>query len=101
LHALRELLNIPVLGLCEASVLVACMMGACFSVVNVNSKFTRCVAENTAAYGLAGRLVSIDQMAVECGAALNRGFEDETTRAAVVEAFCSAAGRGSRKVPRP
>ncbi len=29
-------------------------------------------------------------MAVECGAALNRGFEDETTRAAVVEAFCSA-----------
>ncbi len=29
-------------------------------------------------------------MAVECGAALDRGFEDETTRAAVVEAFCSA-----------
>jgi len=60
LRALRELLNIPVLGLCETSVFVACMMGACFSVVNVNSKFTRCVAENIAAYGLAGRLVSID-----------------------------------------
>ena len=60
MRALRELLNIPALGLCEASVFVACMMGACFSVVNVNSKFTRCVAENIAAYGLAGRLVSID-----------------------------------------
>jgi Asp/Glu/hydantoin racemase len=55
LHALRELLNIPVLGPCESSVFVGCMMGACFSVVNVNSKFTRCVAENIAAYGLADR----------------------------------------------
>src|SRR5215469_17312685 len=34
LHALRELLNIPVLGLCEASVHLACLMGLRFSVVN-------------------------------------------------------------------
>ena len=37
LHALRELLNIPVLGLCEAAVHLACLMGARFSVVNVNA----------------------------------------------------------------
>jgi len=36
-------------------------------------------------------------MAVECGAALNRGFEDETTRATVVEAFRSAAQQGVAK----
>lgn len=94
LQALRELLNIPVLGLCEASVFVACMMGARFSVVNVNSKFARRVAENIAGYGLAGRLVSLDQMAVERGAVFDRGFEDEGARAAVVEAFCSAARQG-------
>jgi len=55
------------------------------------------VAENIASYGLAGRLVSIDQMAVERGAFLDRGFEDETTRATVVEAFRSAARQGVAK----
>ena len=49
LHALRELLNIPVLGLCEASVHLACLMGAKFSVINVNAKFAVRVAENIAA----------------------------------------------------
>ena len=48
LHALREVLNIPVLGLCEASIHLACMMGAGFSVVNVNPKFVRKVTENIA-----------------------------------------------------
>src|SRR4051812_32346268 len=65
LHALRELLNIPVLGLCEASVFVACLMGTSFSVVNVNPKFERRVTENISSYGLSGRLVSIDRMRVE------------------------------------
>ncbi len=55
------------------------------------------VAENIASYGLTGRLVSIDQMAVERGAFLDRGFEDETTRATVVEAFRSAARQGVAK----
>jgi allantoin racemase len=62
LHALRELLNIPVLGLCEASVHLACLMAASFSVVNVNPKFARRVSENIASYGLVSRLASIDQM---------------------------------------
>src|SRR6201986_5057751 len=52
LHALRELLNIPVLGLCEASVFLACLMGPGLSVVNVNPKFERRVTENIASYGL-------------------------------------------------
>ena len=39
LHELRELLNIPVLGLRESSVHVACLMGANFSVININPKF--------------------------------------------------------------
>jgi allantoin racemase len=97
MHALRELLNIPVLGLCEASVHLACLMGASFSVVNVNPKFARRVSENIASYGLAGRLVSIDQMEVERAAQFERAFEDDAARNAVIERFTSAARQGLAK----
>lgn len=97
LHALREALNIPVMGLCESSVHMACLMGASFSIVNVNPKFTRRVTENVAATGLAGRMVSIDEMQVERGAVLDRAFEDDTVRDRVVEQFAEAARRGIAK----
>lgn len=97
LHALRELLNIPVLGLCESSVHLACLMGASFSVVNVNPKFARRVTENIASYGLSGRLVSIDQMSVERPAVFDQAFEDETVRADVIEQFRAAARQGLAK----
>ncbi|HEX3862201.1 MAG TPA: aspartate/glutamate racemase family protein [Stellaceae bacterium] len=97
MHALRELLNIPVLGLCEASVMLACLMGASFSVVNVNPKFARRVSENIASYGLASRLVSIDQMTVERPAMFDRAFEDEAVRDDVIEQFRTAARQGLAK----
>jgi allantoin racemase len=94
LHALRELLNIPVLGLCEASVHLACLMGAKFSVVNVNAKFARRVAENIAATGLTSRLASMEEMEVARAGEFDRAFEDETARQAVIERFRAAARRG-------
>ena len=97
LHALRELLNIPVLGLCESSVHLACLMGASFSVVNVNPKFTRRVTENIASYGLSGRLVSIDRMAVERPAVFDRAFADQTVRDDIIGQFRAAARRGLAK----
>jgi allantoin racemase len=97
LHALRELLNIPVLGLCEASVHLACLMGASFSVVNVNAKFARRVTENIASYGLSSRLVSIDQMAVERAAQFDRAFEDDTVKNTVIDQFRAAARQGLEK----
>jgi len=97
LQALRELLNIPVLGLCESSVMLACLMGASFSVVNVNPKFERRVAENIASYGLSGRLVSIDRMQVERPAVFDRAFADEGVRADVIEQFAKAAKSGLAK----
>ena len=45
LHEMRELLNIPVLGLRESSVHVACLMGSSFSLVNVNPKFRHRIVE--------------------------------------------------------
>lgn len=97
LHALREALNIPVLGLCEASVHLACMMGASFSIVNVNPKFVRRITENITSTGLSGRMVSIDTMHVERGQVLDQAFEDESVRKGVVEQFTEAARRGAAK----
>jgi len=97
LHALREVLTIPVLGLCEASVFLACLMGTSFTVVNVNPKFTRRVSENIAGYGLAGRLASIEQMTVERPAVFDRAFEDDALRAEVIGQFSAAARRGLEK----
>lgn len=94
LHALRELLNIPVLGLCEASVHLACLMGARFSVVNVNEKFAQRVGENIAATGLSGRLASMEQIEVERAGVFDRAFEDDAARGAVIERFRAAARRG-------
>jgi allantoin racemase len=97
LHALREVLNIPVLGLCEASVHLACLMGANFSVVNVNAKFSRRVAENIAATGLAGRLTSMEEIEVERAGQFDRAFDDDAAREAVIERFRVAARRGIAK----
>ena len=94
LHALRELLNIPVLGLCESSIHLACMMGPGFSVVNVNPKFVRKVTENITGAGLAGRLVSIEHMQIARGAVLDSAFDDDHVRQTVVDEFTAAARRG-------
>ena len=97
MHALREVLNIPVLGLLESSVHLACLMGASFSIVNVNPKFTRKVTENIVSTGLQGRLVSIDNMRVERGQMLDRAFEDKAVCGQVVAQFTEAARVGIAK----
>jgi allantoin racemase len=97
LHALREVLNIPVMGLLESSVHLACLMGASFSIVNVNPKFTRKVTENIAATGLGSRLISIDDMRVERGQVLDLAFEDKALRDNVVRQFTEAARAGIGK----
>jgi len=97
LHALREVLNIPVMGLCEASVTLACLMAPNFSVVNVNPKFARKVTENIASYGLSGRLVSIDRMAVERAAMFDQAFDDPAARGKVFDQFRAAARDGLAK----
>lgn len=97
LYELREVLNIPVMGLTEASVHMASLMGASYSIINVNPKFTRRVNENVARTGLGSRMVSIDEMKIEGGRAVDLAFEDEAVRASVVEQFNTAARIGIAK----
>ena len=59
----REAVNIPVLGLCETSLHVACMMGANFSLVTISPKWTPRLLENVHRYGLERRLVAAEPMA--------------------------------------
>ena len=61
----REIANIPVLGLCESAMHVACMMGANFSFVTINEKFTPRVVENVDRAGLRSRFVGASRMSVE------------------------------------
>jgi allantoin racemase len=58
----REAVNIPVLGLCETSLHVACMMGANFSLVTISEKWTPRLIENVTRYGLEKRLAAIEAM---------------------------------------
>jgi allantoin racemase len=94
LHELREALNIPVLGLRESSVHVACLMGASFSLVNVNPKFRHRILEGIRLQGLESRLTSVEAMKVERPGVFDIAMQDESARAEIVKQFLDAARRG-------
>lgn len=91
---LREVLSIPVLGLCETTLSLGAMMGASFSLVTVNEKFTPRVLENINRYGFAGRLAAVDTMRLEHLPDLASGFAGPEERAPIVQGFVDAAKRG-------
>ena len=91
LHELRELLNIPVLGLRESSLHVACMMGASFSLINVNPKFIPRIIEGVKLQGLSSRLVSIEKMTVERPGVFDLSYRDDKVKAEIVQQFAQVA----------
>lgn len=97
LHELRELLNIPVLGLRESSVHVACLMGATFSLINVNPKFTHRIVEGIKVQGLASRLVSIEQMKLDRPGVFDLALRDDAAKTEIVGQFVECARRSIEK----
>ena len=97
LHQLRELLNIPVLGLRESSVHVACLMGASFSLINVNPKFTHRIVEGVSLQGLASRLVSVENMKLARPGSFDLALRDEAAKAGIVREFTECAQRALGK----
>ena len=87
----RELTNIPVLGLCETSLHLACMMGANFSLVTINEKFTPRIVENVHRYKLEGRLAAVNRMTVDRIADLGAAFNDAEARQRILDQFMKAA----------
>jgi len=87
----REIADIPVLGLCETSAHLACMMGANFSLVTINEKFTPRIVENIERYKLAGRLAAVNRMKIERINDLDKGFTDAAARKRILDQFLAAA----------
>ncbi len=68
LHALRELLPTPVVGMTEASCHAACMVGSRFGVVVPSARTASVYRERIEGYGLGGRLAGmrvVDRSAAE------------------------------------
>ena len=97
LHELRELLKIPVLGLRESSVHVACLMGATFSLINVNPKFTHRIIEGIKLQGLASRLVSVEQMKLDRPGVFDLALRNNAAKAEIVGQFVECARRSIEK----
>ena len=95
LREAREIADIPVLGLCEAALHVACMMGANFSLVTINEKFTPRIVENVHRYGLRDRFTGANRMAIDRLTDLGAGFEDAAARERIVAQFNAAARRNT------
>jgi allantoin racemase len=91
LRECREIANFPVLGLCETSLHVACMMGANFSLVTINEKFTPRIVENVVHYGLKERLAAVNRMKTDRILNLDEGFENKAVQADLIGQFQNAA----------
>ena len=59
LGAVRELLPFPVVGIAEAAMLTACMLGARFAIVTIGPRAVPLFYELVGAYGLRGRLAGV------------------------------------------
>lgn len=90
LREARSMVDIPVLGLGETSMLTSCMMGSQFSLVGVNPYFGGRFEENVAKYGLRERLASIECMGLTPHE-LDACFTDPDGRQKAIDSFTAAA----------
>ena len=90
LREARSMVDIPVLGLGETSMLTSCMMGSTFSLVGVNPYFGGRFEENVAKYGLRDRLASIESMGLTPHE-LDACFSDPDQRGKAIASFEAAA----------
>ena len=97
LHELRELLNIPVLGLAECAVQMACLMGPRFSIINVNPKFNRSIVEGIQLQGLESRMVSVEMMSVERPSVFDEALSNPEIRSTIEKQFTETARRALDK----
>lgn len=91
LRECREIANIPVLGLCETALHLASIMGASFSLVTLNEKFTARILENVDRAGLRTRLAGTARMQMERILDLKEGFTDPEARTRILAQFQAAA----------
>lgn len=86
----RELVNIPVLGLSETALHIACMMGATFGLMTVSERWTLRNLENVRRTGLESRLVGCVSLN-SSPLGLREAMEDSEKRARVIADFMAGA----------
>lgn len=84
LRAARELLSVPVVGMTEAGLLTACMLGGRIGVITFGTRVLPLYHELVASYGLGARIAG--WRTLESTAAYQRGAHDELDRALVAAA---------------
>jgi Asp/Glu/hydantoin racemase len=82
----RSVVDIPVIGLGEASMLAACQLGRRIGVVTINPRYTPWIERQIAAYGLERRVTDVHAMTFQPGEIL-AAFHDETRFEEVVASF--------------
>lgn len=92
LRECREIVSIPVLGLCESAMHLACMMGANFSLVTLNEKFTARIVENVDRAGLRSRLAGVSRLQMDRILDLKEGFTNPEARQRIIDGFLQCAG---------
>ena len=88
----REMVNIPVMGLFETSLLSACMMGATFGLITISPKWTPRIMQNVRRCGLESRLVGYEQLDTS-PLELKKAVEDKSLRDAVIADVLKASKR--------
>jgi len=92
LRECREIADIPVLGLCESALHLASIMGASFSLVTLNEKFTARIVENVDRAGLRSRMAGTKRMQMDRILDLKEGFVNPEARERIIAQF-----RGRRR----
>jgi allantoin racemase len=92
LRECREIASIPVLGLCESTLHLASLMGANFSLVTLNEKFTARIVENVDRAGLRSRLSGVARLKMDRILDLKEGFTDPQARQRIIDGFLQCAG---------
>ena len=89
----RELVGIPVLGLCETSLHVACLMGTTYGLVTLNDKFSARVLQNVQRYRLEAQMAAVEKMQFRHLPEIAPAFSDEAQAAVLEAGFIGAATR--------
>jgi allantoin racemase len=93
LRTAREMVSIPVLGLCETALFTACQMGASVGLVVSNEKHYTRILENVALHGLTTRVAAVERMQVDRLVDLDAAFHPGETRDRILGQFHAAAER--------
>jgi len=86
----RAALDIPVIGLGEATMLYACMLGRAFGLVTINPVFIPWHRDQITRLGLGQRAVGVRAIDTQV-ATYMQAFEDESTYQRVKDEFCHEA----------